>query len=46
MTSLSGGVFGVVKNKRKESLGVGSVEGAVPPPQNNNIMRIAAFMSL
>jgi len=44
MMSLSGGVFGVVKNKRKENMGVGSGEGAVPPSQNNNIMRITAFM--
>ena len=36
MTSLLGGVFGVVKNKIKKIWAVES-GGAVTPPQNNNI---------
>ena len=43
MTSLSGGILGVVKNKIKENLGMRSAEGAVPPTQNNNIENFSFY---
>ena len=40
-------LFGIVRKKGKENLGESLGRGAVPPPQNNNvIMRITAFMPL